>query len=104
MKRYIKLTLAILIGIILLLNLVYQSEQPVYQFKTAGNEYNALVMSATGHTYDKMLESFESFKKSKPEYANLELCRTFERDFKKVWQWGDYLFNPVWKHPYCELY
>ena len=74
----------------------------VFHFQTEYKEFEGLVTPAKGASLKSLEVVFEDFKSSHPQHKDLSLCRTFKKPCWKFWIWGAYLFNPVWKYPYCE--
>lgn len=71
-----------------------------YGYKTINKEFTYQCMPSKGLEETDMLSAFESFKKENPEYKELILYRTYEKQWWKFWKWREYLFVKRWQYPY----
>lgn len=64
-----------------------------YLFQTEKAEFEFWTMPSKGRDIEMMELQFNDFKELNPEYADLEIYRTFSRNPLKFWNWYDYLTN-----------
>ncbi|MEM9917300.1 MAG: hypothetical protein AAF990_04350 [Bacteroidota bacterium] len=97
--KYLLLSLCI---IVVLSNFIPYIGIRTFHFQTANNEFDGVVIPAKGAPLESMENRFNNFKKRNPQHKDLQLYRTFEKPLWKFWDWGEYIFDPIWWYPYME--
>jgi len=68
-----------------------------YYYETTHPECQPYEFPLKGESYDQMLQTYEKHRRL---HADIEMFRTFEKDWSNVYRWHDYMTHPRWRWPY----
>lgn len=107
MRRTKVKILVIIAGTILLgnllsgfINLFTKGIIATYHYQSENAEFNFTMIPAKGRSIDMMKGHFTSFKESNPEYKELKLYRTFNKNLFEFWNWYAFLTDPKYQYEY----
>jgi len=103
-KKQIKTSILLIAFLVLsnvfsgFINIFTEGLFSTYLFQTENAEFEFTTMPAKGRDTGMMERQFSHFKDNHPEYNNLNLFRTFERNPMKFWNWYLYLTNDMYQY------
>ncbi len=105
-RKQIKISVVI-IGILILsnflsgyINIFTEGLFRTYLYQTENADFEFNTMPAKGRDIGMMERQFSHFKKTHPEFQELELHRTFKRNPLKFWNWYSYLTHEMYDYEY----
>ncbi|UZD22768.1 hypothetical protein PBT90_04965 [Algoriphagus halophytocola] len=82
------------------INLFTKGIIATYHYQSENAEFKFTVIPAKGRGVDMMEGHFTSFKASNPDYKDLKLYRTFNKNLIEFWNWYAFLTDAKYQYEY----
>ncbi|WP_250433173.1 hypothetical protein [Hanstruepera flava] len=105
-NKYLKTSIVILAVLLLsnsfsgYINLFTEGLFKNYHYQTENAEFEFTTIPSKGRDIEMMKRNFTYFKEQHPEYNDLKLYRTFERNPLKFWNWYSYISDDIYQFQY----